>query len=53
MAIGIIGGGVLGVALGAYALLWLKGPDADFFGLSKWLPGSALPPSLQHTAPVD
>jgi hypothetical protein len=53
VAIGVIGGGILGVAIGAYALLWLKGADADFFGLSKWLPDSALPPSVQGATDVD
>jgi hypothetical protein len=50
--VGIVGGGVLGIALGAYALLWLLGPDGDLFQLAKWLPDALLPPSVQHSANV-
>jgi hypothetical protein len=48
--IGVIGGGALGILLGAYGLLWLRGPESDILGLSQILPASMLPAS---TAPAD
>jgi hypothetical protein len=45
--IGIVGGGVIGVLLGAYGLLWILGPEGDLLGLAKWLPDLALPPSMR------
>jgi hypothetical protein len=43
-------GGVVGLALGYYALLWLRGPEVDFLEVAKYLPKAALPPSFQTTA---
>ncbi len=51
--VGIMGGGALGLLLGAYGLLWLKGPAADFAGLSQWLPPAMLPASMQTIADAD
>ncbi len=39
-------GGVVGLALGYYALLWIRGPEIDFLDLAKYLPKSALPASF-------
>jgi hypothetical protein len=44
--VGVIGGGALGILLGAYGLLWLRGPDGDFLGLARVLPSSMLPTSM-------
>ncbi len=35
---------LIGTTLGQYALLWLRGPSADYLGLAQVLPSSALPP---------
>jgi hypothetical protein len=43
-------GGVVGLALGYYALLWLRGPEIDFLEVAKYLPKAALPASFQKTA---
>jgi hypothetical protein len=51
--VGVIGGGVLGIALGAYGLLWLQGPNGDFLGLAKWLPPAMLPSSMSSMANVE
>ena len=51
--VGVVGGGALGLLLGAYGLLWLKGPAADFAGLSQWLPPAMLPASMQSIADAD
>jgi hypothetical protein len=42
-----VGGGVVGILLGAYGLLWLLGPDGDVIHLSRWLPDFALPPRMK------
>ncbi len=42
--------GVVGIPLGLYALLWIKGPEADFTHLADYLPGFMLPPTLQGTS---
>jgi hypothetical protein len=41
--------GVVGLALGYYALLWLRGPDGDFLDLAHYLPKAMLPAALQAT----
>jgi hypothetical protein len=51
--VGVVGGGAFGLLLGAYGLLWLKGPAADFAGLSQWLPPAMLPASMQSIADAD
>lgn len=51
--VGAVGGGALGLLLGAYGLLWLKGPAGDFAGLSQWLPPAMLPASMQSMADAD
>lgn len=45
--VGIVGGGAIGILGGAYALLWLRGPDLDVLGMAKWLPPVILPSSMQ------
>jgi len=39
--------GAVGIPLGLYALLWIKGPAADHFQIAGYLPNSLLPPSMQ------
>lgn len=39
-------GGVMAVPLAGYALLWLGGPQADFFGVANYLPKAMLPGSF-------
>jgi hypothetical protein len=51
--VGIVGGGAVGLFLGAYALLWLRGPEGDIAGLAKWLPPFLLPESAQDAADFD
>ena len=50
--VGIVGGGAVGLFLGAYALLWIRGPEGDIAGLSKWLPPALLPDSVQNNDDV-
>lgn len=42
---GMAFGGVLGLALGYYILLWIGGPQADFLEVRSKLPGWMLPPN--------
>jgi hypothetical protein len=51
--VGIVGGGAVGLFLGAYALLWIRGPEGDIAGLAKWLPPVLLPESVQNAADFD
>jgi hypothetical protein len=51
--VGVVGGGALGILLGAYGLLWLKGPSGDFLGLTRLLPPSMLPTSATQVADDD
>jgi hypothetical protein len=43
-------GGIVGLALGYYALLWIRGPELDVLDVAKYLPKAALPPSFQKVA---
>ncbi|QEG33868.1 hypothetical protein [Bythopirellula goksoeyrii] len=43
--------GVIGIPLGLYALLWIKGPAADVAHLADYLPSFMLPASMQSTVP--
>ena len=45
--IGIVGGGLIGVLLGAYGLLWMLGPEGDVIGLAPWLPEALRPQEMQ------
>jgi len=40
--------GVIGIPLGLYALLWLKGPAGDHLRIAQYLPDRMLPASLRH-----
>jgi hypothetical protein len=40
-------GGIVGLALGYYALLWIQGPKIDFLDLAKYIPKAALPSSFK------
>jgi hypothetical protein len=51
--VGIVGGGALGLLLGAYGLLWLKGPAGDIAGIAQWLPPALLPASMHTIADAD
>jgi hypothetical protein len=39
-------GGVMAIPLAGYALLWLRGPEADFLGMGNYLPKAVLPSSF-------
>lgn len=43
-------GSVVGLALGYYALLWIRGREMDFLDVAKYLPKAALPASFQTAA---
>ncbi len=49
MAAVIAGPGLLGTFLGLFALLWMRGPSADFVGLANYLPASLLPTTAPMT----
>jgi hypothetical protein len=40
-------GGVVGIALGYYALLWIAGPSGDFLNVAQHLPAAILPTDLK------
>lgn len=42
--------GLLGVALGGYALLWIRGPQGDLLGVSRYLPAAMLPASFANNS---
>jgi len=46
-AVGIVVTGVVGLAIGGYALLWMLGPRGDFLGVAQYLPSAMLPASLR------
>ncbi len=43
VAAALLGPGVVGIFLGLYALLWIKGPGGDVMNLAHYLPTSMLP----------
>lgn len=43
--VGIVGGAVLGLAIGYYILLWIRGPEVDFLKIAPKVPRWMLPPS--------
>jgi hypothetical protein len=45
---GMLSGGVVGILLGGYALLWLRGAEGDLLRLTQWLPISMLPSDIQR-----
>lgn len=45
--VGTIIGGVGGIVLAAYALVWLRGPQLDLFHMGSWMPPVLLPKSMQ------
>ncbi|MBN1853192.1 MAG: hypothetical protein JW829_10730 [Pirellulales bacterium] len=49
--IGFVGGGVIGLALGYYILLWIGGPDRDFLELGEKLPVWMVPKAFHETEP--
>jgi len=42
----LIGPGLMGIFLGLYALLWIKGPSGDLVNLAQVLPSAMLPNSM-------
>jgi hypothetical protein len=46
MLLGVVGGGLIGVLLGAYGLLWIMGPEGDVLGMEPWLPQALRPPAV-------
>ncbi len=40
-------GGMVGLGIGYYVLLWLRGPENDFLEIARYLPKAALPHSFQ------
>jgi hypothetical protein len=55
MLFGIVGGGVIGISLGLWILLWLKGPAGDLFKIRDKLPSWIVPtyvdPNAEPVAP--
>ena len=43
-------GGVMGLSLGYYALLWIRGPEGDFLNWSQSLPKAMLPASFSKSS---
>lgn len=44
--VGVVGGGVIGLTLGYFALLWWRGPDGDLLGIADRIPSMLLPSSF-------
>jgi hypothetical protein len=44
--VGVSLGGIVGIALGYYALLYIRGPEADFLKITKYVPTAVLPKSF-------
>jgi hypothetical protein len=44
-------GGLVGLAIGYYVLMWLRGPDIDVLNVAQYLPESMLPSSFQSKTP--
>jgi hypothetical protein len=47
-----VSSGIIGLALGYYALLWLRGPSGDIGDIAKYLPQAILPSSF-HAKPKE
>lgn len=45
-------GGVMGLGLGYYALLWIRGPEIDSFHVAQYLPPAMLPASFNAQSPI-
>jgi hypothetical protein len=50
--VGVVGGGAIGILGGAYALLWLRGPDGDVLQMANWVPRQLLPAAMQSDVGV-
>ena len=50
MLLGVVLGGMIGIGLGAYGLLWLRGSQGDFLGIAQYLPPAMLPASVKQIA---
>lgn len=50
--LGMVVGGVLGLAIGYYVLVWIGGAQADFLELRGKLPRWLVPPARRHDVPV-
>jgi hypothetical protein len=48
--VGVVGGGVLGILLGAYGLIWIRGVEGDLLGIAPWIPDALLPESARSLA---
>jgi carboxypeptidase Taq len=48
--VGIVGGGVIGITLGLWILLWLKGPHGDLLKIRHKVPSWMLPPNARPEA---
>lgn len=46
--LGVFGGGIIGLLLGYYILLWIGGPDMDFLEIGENLPEWAVPASFHE-----
>lgn len=53
MVVGTVTSGVVGLALGYYALLWLKGTEGDFLNIAPHLPSAVLPTEAATGATVN
>jgi hypothetical protein len=51
--VGAVAGAPIGLAIGYFALLWWKGPSADFLEVAKYIPAKFLPSSFVSAAPRD
>jgi hypothetical protein len=47
MIAGIVVAGVIGLALGYYALVWIAGPTGDFLNIAQFLPSALLPSDMR------
>lgn len=46
--VGVVGGGILGLTLGYFVLLWWRGPDGDLLGISNRIPTMLLPDTFDR-----
>jgi hypothetical protein len=51
--VGAVAAAPVGLAIGYFALLWLKGPQADVLEIAKYIPPKFLPPSFSSAATRD